>query len=261
MLIVLIKVSEVMLMEDVNQKSMNSSQPNLKLDYTRVPIQLLTINDPNNGLRCLGGTINDYHFNNFMKLDARMKLRKIREWLCEMYGDEFSRNGICNSLPEGISYQGLIDIEEMNNRRTRTKNIVYLSKHYGVDERYILSVELQDDLLPAIYIGKEEDKEEYFAAYYALEGTKHILDQFCYDEGFMKNLGDSDYKVNELTNHYRIRLRMFIENDAQMQGIEEYDELYLTEAELKLLNELLTKQVEMMKAQIKLRKALDKENQ
>lgn len=148
-----------------------------------------------------GGCLLGIHFERFLTLDPREKLLLIRVWLEDMYGDEYSRVSIGNG--EILSYQGLKNIEEKLRDSIRANNIERLSTKYHVPVGVITGNKPEGEWSEGLFIGKPEDRQDYFYNYYLKHGENHILDDTDYSKIHWK---DATKKLHEVDVEVFIKL-------------------------------------------------------
>lgn len=85
-----------------------------------------------------GGCLVGVHFERFMTLDPRKKLHRIRIWLEEMYGDEYSRSAVIKKINNDLSYQGLKNIEECLKGVSAKETSAYLRRRMVFPKRLSL---------------------------------------------------------------------------------------------------------------------------
>ncbi|WP_281885829.1 hypothetical protein [Paenibacillus sp. YYML68] len=189
-----------------------------------------------------GGCLVGVHFERFMILDPRKKLHRIRIWLEEMYGDEYSRSAVIKKINNDLSYQGLKNIEECLKGSVRKGNISILAKAYGVPEA-IITMETTDECgVKGLFIGKEEDEDEYFYRYFCQNGKKHILD----DSDLSKYQWETDVKrLNEVDVEILIRVRE-PETGEFISKRNSFARFKLLSEDLPRLHDILQKDIEMI---------------
>lgn len=210
----------------------------------RLPRPIVLHRQEEEGILLPGGCLFGIHFERFMDLDPREKLLLIRIWLEEMYGeDEFSRPAVVKKVKDGLSYQGLKNIEELLKNSVRESNVSRLSEVYSVPKEFI-SNRLSDEFQPkGLFIGKVEDMHLYFYHYYNQHGKNHILDdtdysQFFWDE-HTKGLKEVDLEIYIKVREPETGEPITTRNIARLK---------LLADDLPKLHEILVKDVEVIAA-------------
>lgn len=208
-----------------------------RMDKVRRPLQLERLRDEN-GITP-GGCLLGNQFNRFMILDPREKLLVIRLWLEEMYGSEYSRASIGDG--KILSYQGLKNIEEMLRNSVRDSNIAILAKKYHVPHGVIAGKIPKAEWANGLFIGKPEDRDNYFYRFYIQQGQNHILDDSDYSKAFWeeatKELKEVDIEVYIKVRHPETGEPITSRNIARLKVLSN---------EVPRLHEIILKDMEMV---------------
>gem|GEM_PF-2964088 len=169
----------------------------------------------------LGGCLIGVHFVRFMALDPRDKLLLIRIWLEDMYGDEFSRPSVIKRIRDGMTYQGLKNIEESLRNKVREDNVTRIVDVYGISEDLINKQNAEECGAKGLFVGKPEHKQEYFLHYYNQHGKNHLLDVTDYSkmdwEEHTNGLDEVEVEVFLKINDPNTGERMAVRNIAKLK--------------------------------------------
>ncbi|NGM83380.1 hypothetical protein G5B47_13235 [Paenibacillus sp. 7124] len=219
-------------------------------------------------------TGNNYRL--FIDYSIGRKFRFVREVLEGLYSSkEYSRGKAAKAA--GISYQGLKNIEEIENYQPNTSTIELLSRVYNLPSLLFTNQEYQLSL-EGFLIGKKENKAKFLGDYRRVHIFPHILDpeyrpvhHKCNDHRSVEGIvGEIDtegedvvFDVNGKMSLDRITLQLSLKLFQTSSSILLQENDLVTSAiivpeDLEHLEELIKREVEFLERKYNQRKADDK---